>query len=468
MMSRERLKSLPSVEQVKQSAPLAEVVNRYPEPLVPEAVRTTIDTMRTHLLESPEPPVPLIKGKLSVDALGEAALLKLKQMLSPGLIPVVNATGVIIHTNLGRAPLGKSIWNRMEQVATRYSNLEYDLDEGRRGSRHQHLEAVMRRLTGAEACVVVNNNAAAVLLVLTALARGREVVISRGELIEIGGSFRIPDIMAQGGAILRETGTTNRTWLRDYESAIGPRTGLLMKAHRSNFAVTGFVNEVTRAELAALALSHHLPFYEDLGSGLLDNLESIGIAPSKRVTAAISEGVDLVSFSGDKMLGGPQAGIITGRADLIGQLAKHPLTRALRPDKVTLAGLEAVALSHLEGRASQEVPVLEMISRDLDEVRDMAARLAAGLEHLAGISAVVVESKARIGGGAEPGLTIPSAAVRVTGAALSETCLEKALRSGQPPVIVRTEDSAVVLDVRTLTNEELPIIVDALSKLSHG
>jgi L-seryl-tRNA(Ser) seleniumtransferase len=468
MISKERLRFLPSVEQVKQSAPLTEVANLYPEPLLSEAVRMTIDVMRARLLESVEPPVPLIDGKLSLEALAQDALSNLKQMLSPSLVPVVNATGVIVHTNLGRAPLGKAIWSHMERVATGYSNLEYDLEAGRRGSRHQHLEAVMRRFTGAEACVVVNNNAAAVLLVLTALARGREVIISRGELIEIGGSFRIPDIMAQGGAILRETGTTNRTWLRDYEAAISPQTGLLMKAHRSNFSVTGFVNEVDRAELATLARDRSIPFYEDLGSGLLDNLESLGIAPSEQVASAIKEGVDLVSFSGDKMLGGPQAGIILGRADLIAQLQKHPLTRALRPDKVTLAGLEAVTLAHIEGRARREVPVLNMITRTVEEVRTMARELAADLEQLDGISVSVIDSEARIGGGSEPGLTVPSAAVKVTGRAISETRIEETLRLGHPPIIVRVEGNAVVLDARTLSREELPAIIEACDNLTRN
>ncbi len=450
MKARANLRLLPGIDRIKQYPALASLLADLPDVLTAAAIREAVAALRSELLAAEAIDLPVEEGKLHPDLVAERVRHALGALLSPSLVPLFNATGVVVHTNLGRAPLGLDVWQRMTSVATGYSNLEYDLNAGARGSRHQHFERVLQRLTGAEACVVVNNNAAAVLLVLTALARGREVIVSRGELIEIGGSFRIPDIMAQGGAILREVGTTNRTWLRDYEGAIGDATGLLMKAHRSNFSVTGFTQEATRQELTKLAKLHDLPFYEDLGSGLMTDLSAAGISAHDQVASVLADGVDLMSFSGDKMLGGPQAGIIAGRADLITTLKRHPLTRALRPDKMTLAGLEAVALAYLRGEEGEHVPVIGMLREPASKVRSRARSLARKLNALPGVQAEVVATVARVGGGAEPERTVPSAGLRIHCEGLSETDLEERLRHSSTPIISRIEEGSVLLDLRTI------------------
>ncbi|MBM4372930.1 MAG: L-seryl-tRNA(Sec) selenium transferase, partial [Deltaproteobacteria bacterium] len=401
---------------------------------------------------------------LAPATLAAAAAARLREALSPSLVPVINATGVIIHTNLGRAPLGAGPLAALAAVAAWYSNLEYDLAAGTRGSRFAHLAGAFARVAGAEAALVVNNNAAAVLLALTALARGREVVISRGELIEIGGSFRIPDVMAAGGARLREVGTTNRTHLRDYEAALGPETALLMIAHRSNFTVEGFTAGVERAALVALGRPRGVPVYEDLGSGCLVDLAPLGIRGVDTVSAALAAGVDLVSFSGDKLLGGPQAGILLGRPELIARLRRHPLARALRPDRLTLAGLEAVLRDYLSGDPWSRVPVLRMLSEPLAAVRARAERLALELA-AQDLPVEVVETTARVGGGAAPDASLPSAGVRVQNAAAA---LEAGLRAGRPPVLGRLEDAALILDLRTVGEDQVGALRDAVRRAARA
>lgn len=464
-MKNPRLRLLPSVNAIKQHPDVARLLKRHPAPLVTEAIRHVVDRLRSDLKDPGMPLPPVLGDKIDPAFVAAQVSHELSNLLSPSLIRVINATGVVIHTNLGRAPLSAELWKHMESIATGYSNLEYDLSVGARGSRFSHAARIMRLLTGAEDCLVVNNNAAAVLLVLTALSRGREVIVSRGELIEIGGSFRIPEIMAQGGAILREVGTTNRTRLSDYEKAIGPSTGLLLKAHRSNFALTGFVEQPTRRELAELSSRHSIPFFEDLGSGQICDLSDVGIPSSDLVTTALGAGVDLVSFSGDKVLGGPQAGIIVGKADLISRLRTHPLTRALRPDKLTLAGIEAVALAHLSGQARTSVPVLTMVTESIEKVKARAASLASALSALPGVHAEVTSSTARVGGGAHPDFSLPSAAVRLSLDNVSETALDKALRHSSPPVVGRLESGAFLLDARTIRESEVAEIVGAVSLL---
>jgi L-seryl-tRNA(Ser) seleniumtransferase len=456
------LRLLPGIDQIKQYPVLATLLHGLPDSLTATAIRNAVAELRAALLASESAEWPIEDGKLPPDLVAEKVRQALATLLSPSLVPLFNATGVVIHTNLGRAPLGLDVWQQMTAVATGYSNLEYDLKKGARGSRHQHFELALRRLAGAEACLVVNNNAAAVLLVLTALARGREVIVSRGELIEIGGSFRIPDIMAQGGAVLRAVGTTNRTWLKDYEGAIGTTTGLLMKAHRSNFSLTGFTQEVTRLELTGLAKESGLPFYEDLGSGLMTDLSAAGIASHDQVSRVLADGVDIVSFSGDKMLGGPQAGIIAGRADLIATLKRHPLTRALRPDKMTLAGLEAVALAYLRGDEERHIPVVAMLREPTTKVRARARGLARKLNAMDGIEAAVVATVARVGGGAEPERTVPSAGLRIQLEGFSETQLEQRLRRLATPIIARREEGRVVLDLRTILPHQSRPFANAL------
>jgi L-seryl-tRNA(Ser) seleniumtransferase len=365
---------------------------------------------------------------------------------------VINATGVIIHTNLGRAPLGPEALERVNAVARGYSNLEYDLGEGGRGSRQDHAAPILRRLTGAEAALVVNNNAAAVLLALAALAEGREVLVSRGELIEIGDGFRIPDVLARSGARLREVGTTNRTRAGDYDRAIGPETALLLRVHQSNFRVVGFTEQPRLADLVRVARAHGLPLVDDLGSGALFASSSLLLGDEPTARESLEAGADLVCFSGDKLLGGPQAGIIVGRAELVERLRRHPLQRALRADKLTLAALEATLALYLDPElAAREVPVLRMLAEPLEKVRARAQRLA-GL-----VSGDVEPTVGRVGGGALPLTELPSFACAV------EEELAPRLRETEPPVIGVVRDGRCLLDCRTLRDEELDDVAAAVA-----
>src|SRR5207248_3659405 len=364
----------------------------------------------------------------------------------PRLRRAINATGIVVHTNLGRAPLAEAALERVREVGRGYSNLEYDLSSGVRGSRQDHVSDLLRRLTGAEAALVVNNNAAAVLLVLAALAEGREVIVSRGELIEIGDGFRIPDVLARSGARLREVGTTNRTRAADYEAAVGPETAALLRVHQSNFRLVGFAAQPTVTELAKVAARHGLPLVDDLGSGVLGELAD---EPSAR--QSLADGADLVCFSGDKLLGGPQAGIVAGRAELIERLRRHPLQRALRIDKLGLAALEGTLLLYLEPeRALREVPVLRMLHEEPSAIRARAERLAAAVD------GEVEETVARVGGGALPLAELPSFACAV------EESLARALRVGEPPVVGIVRDGRLLLDCRTLTDGEADLVAQAV------
>ena len=361
----------------------------------------------------------------------------------PALRRVLNATGVLVHTNLGRAPLARAALDRIADVGG-FSNLEYDLSSGSRGSRQDHLAPLLRRLTGAEAALVVNNNAAAMLLALAALAEGREVVVSRGELIEIGDGFRIPDVLAHSGARLVEVGTTNRTRAADYERAIGPDTALLLRVHQSNFRVVGFTEQPRVDELAAIARRHELPLLDDLGSGALVDVEG-----EPTPAAALAAGADLVCFSGDKLLGGPQAGIVAGRSDLVEKLRRHPLHRALRSDKLTLAALEGTLALYLD--RPEEIPVLRMLREPEEIVRGRAERLARAT------AGAVEETVARVGGGALPLAELPSFACAV------EEELAGALRSHEPPVIAVVRDGRTLLDCRTLTDAEADEVAAAVA-----
>ena len=417
-----QLRDLPSVDE------LARAVD---DPLAVDAARRVLDASREEIQAGGEP------GDLV-----ERVRAELESVRRPGLRRVLNATGVIVHTNLGRAPLPEAALERVREVGRGYSNLEYDLDEGGRGSRQDHVASILRRLTGAEGALVVNNNAAAVLLALAALAEGREVIVSRGELIEIGDGFRIPDVLARSGARLVEVGTTNRTRAADYERAIGPETALLLRVHQSNFRLVGFAELPTTAELAAVAACCGLPLVDDLGSGVLSNAVLLADEPS--ACDALGAGADLVCFSGDKLLGGPQAGIVVGRADLVERLRRHPLQRALRADKLTLAALEGTLGLYLDPeRALHEVPVLRMLAAPLETVRARAERLSA----LTG--GTVEETVARVGGGALPLAELPSFACAV------EEELAAGLRAGEPPVVAVVRDGRCLLDCRTLADDEI-------------
>jgi L-seryl-tRNA(Ser) seleniumtransferase len=417
-----QLRDLPSVDE------LARTVD---DPLAVDAARRVLDLAREEIRAGGDP------GDIH-----ERLRAELDSARRPTLRRVLNATGVIVHTNLGRAPLPEAALERLREVGRSYSNLEYDLDAGARGSRQDHAAAILRRLTGAEAALVVNNNAAAVLLALAALAEGRDVLVSRGELIEIGDGFRIPDVLARSGARLIEVGTTNRTRAADYERAIGPETALLLRVHQSNFRLVGFAELPTTAELAAIAQRHDLPLVDDLGSGVLSNTALLADEPSAR--DALAAGADLVCFSGDKLLGGPQAGIAVGRSELVERLRRHPLQRALRADKLTLAALEGTLGLYLEpARALREVPVLRMLAERAEAVQARAERLAAL------VGGTVEETVARVGGGALPLAELPSFACAV------EEELAAPLRAGEPPVVAVVRDGRCLLDCRTLAEDEL-------------
>jgi L-seryl-tRNA(Ser) seleniumtransferase len=371
---------------------------------------------------------------------------------------VLNGTGVILHTNLGRAPLAEAALAAIARVASGYTNLEYEIGTGERGSRYVHCASLLRELTGAEDALVVNNGAAALILALDTAASGRESIVSRGELIEIGGSFRIPDIMARSGTTLVEVGTTNRTTAADYESAVNPRTGALVKVHRSNFAMDGFVAEATVQSLAALARARQLPLIHDLGSGLLMSLESIGLKGEPTAGDAIRAGASLVTMSGDKLLGGPQAGILLGTSEWIARARSNPLTRALRVDKLTLAALEAtLALYREPARALREIPVLAQLGAPVEELRARAAHIGTALPMQANVA--VVDSTATVGGGAYPTARIPSIALQLGTDAVA---LERALRTGQPAVIGRVSDDRFHVDMRTILPVEDDELVAAL------
>lgn len=373
------------------------------------------------------------------------------------LWPVINATGVIVHTNLGRAPLALPALQRLRQVAEGYSNLEYDLQVGSRGSRTMHAESLLTALTGAEAALVVNNNAAATLLILAALANGREAIVSRGELVEIGGGFRVPEIMAQSGTTLREVGTTNRTRIADYRAAIGPRTALLMRIHPSNFQIVGFTERPTLAELVAAADEANIPLVEDLGSGLM--LDSIASEPT--VQASVAAGTALVCFSGDKLLGASQSGIIVGRRALITQLQQHPLMRAMRVDKLALAALEGTLIEYLAGRAPTTVPVARMVQMPVEAIEVRATEIAERLVS-SGWNVTLVTGSSAIGGGSAPGVELPTVLLAIAHAVLSATALEERLRSLEPPVIARVDSGRVVLDLRTVLEYQDETLTEAL------
>lgn len=387
--------------------------------------------------------------------------------LEPSLRRVINASGVIVHTNLGRAPLSEAAIEAMAAVARGYSNLEYDLDEGRRGSRYAHLEGALRQLTGAEAAIAVNNNASALLLVLSVLAEQRaegdaprEVIISRGQAVEIGGGFRIPDVMAQSGVRLVEVGTTNRTYLRDYERAITPQTAAIMRVHTSNFRVVGFTDAPSLLDLGRVAHEHGLTLLDDLGSGCLLDTTQFGLAAEPTVAQSLAAGADACMFSGDKLLGGPQAGIIAGRRDLVEAARRHPLARAVRMDKATIAGLHATLLHYLRGEALTEVPVWRMIAAPAAEIEARARRWKRSL----GSRAKVVDGRSMVGGGSLPEESLPTKLVAVAGEGAWVTGLARRLREGGPPVVGRIEGGTLLLDPRTVAPEEDAALIAALKR----
>ncbi len=465
----ERLRALPKVDEVLRRPEIAALAELAPRWAVVEAVRREIDAVRQAVRGG---------GTAEVELDVEGIAARTAALVQPSLRRVVNATGVVLHTNLGRAPLAEAAVAQVAEIARGYSNLEYDLEGRGRGSRHDHLQGLLADLCGAEAAIVVNNNAAAVLLCLASAAAGREVVVSRGELIEIGGSFRIPDVMRASGARLVEVGTTNKTHARDYEGAIGPDTALLLKVHRSNFAVVGFTREVEPIDLVAIGRGKGVPVMIDLGSGtLLDpaGFAGAGLPAEPTVGAAVASGAALVTFSGDKLLGGPQAGVIAGSREAVARARAHPLMRAVRPDKMTLAALEATLALYRDGRALDEVPALRMLAATPAGLRaraeDLARRIgaevgaaaASGADGGGAVRVAVVEIISAVGGGALPLAEPPSWAVALSGRSPDD--LDAALRAGEPPIVGRIAEDQLLLDVRTIADAELDAVAAAVQHL---
>lgn len=455
---------LPSIDRLRQRPTVRALETEYGRTAVLAALRDVTGTLRRELTDPGRSPIE--DGEQAATAIEQRTASHLATEFAPSLVPVINATGVIVHTNLGRAPLAESAARRVTQLAAGYTNLEYDLAAGRRGSRNVHAERLLSRVTGASTAVVVNNNAAAVLIVLAALAQGREAIISRGELVEIGGGFRIPDVMRQSGALVREVGTTNKTRTADYAAAISDRTALILRVHRSNFRIEGFTERPPLDELVALGQRFELPVVEDLGSGNLLDDQTLDGLDEPPVAASIAAGVAVCCFSGDKLLGGPQAGIIVGAEEPLSRIRTHPLMRALRVDKMTYAALEATLLEYARGRARTTVPVARMLTATAEDIGTRAAALA---ERLAGhtvFEADVVDGVSTVGGGGAPGSALPTRLVRLTPRDASAATLTVKLRGLRPPIVARIENDRVLLDLRTVLPEQHDQLTAALTDLA--
>jgi L-seryl-tRNA(Ser) seleniumtransferase len=444
------LRDLPSVEAILQSA--GALIEAYGRPLTLDAIRLTLDETRARFKLNPETALP------STDVILSQTESHLSAWTSPTLVPVINATGVILHTNLGRAPLSDAALRAMNEASRNYSNLEYDLAKGQRGSRLVHAESVLKKFTGAEAAIVVNNNASAVLLVLAALANRKRVVISRTQLVEIGGGFRVPDVMKGSGAKLVEVGTTNKVRLSDYQEALEESTALVMRAHRSNFKIIGFTEEPELKDVVEAAHKIGIPVVDDLGSGALLDTSKYGLAHEPTVQESLSAGVDLICFSGDKLLGGPQAGIIVGRKDLIDKIRKHPLARAVRADKTCLAGITATLIHYLKDEAEREIPIWRMISLMPEQLK---VRAEAWRDMLG--KGDVIKSESTVGGGSLPEESLSTYVLSLN--VKSADKFLKKLREGNPPIIARTENDRILLDPRTVFPEQDQTLISTLYSL---
>ena len=447
-------RNLPNVNSILENDAVQEIVSLYKRDWVVELVRETIDQARETISKGHAcPTLPEIISTIK----DRVALLTVQ---SPRR--VINATGVIIHTNLGRSPLSDNAMEAALAASAGYSDLEFDLSSGRRGSRQSHLQSLLKEITGAEASLVVNNNASALLLGLSALADGKEVIVSRGEAVEIGGGFRVPDVMEQSGAVLIDVGTTNRTYARDYANSLNPQTGVFLKAHASNFRVEGFTAEVSIGELVELGRVNDIPVIHDVGSGALLDTDKYGLAHEPTPQESIAAGAGLVMFSGDKLLGGPQAGIISGDRVLVEKLSRHPLARAIRIDKISLASLTATLMHYLKGEAEAEIPIWKMISARPDQIRLRAQKWKESLQ----VDAEIIESKSAVGGGSLPGETLNSwsLAINSVGVSGGAQALVKRLRENVPPIIARIEGDKVLLDPRTVMENEEDLVVDALRR----
>ena len=473
----ELFRELPSVDELLRSPKLASLIESQGSSAVADAARAVLGRLRKEISSG------LLDAKglhLALDGLGKAVESQVQSALRHSLRPVINATGVILHTNLGRAPLPQTALDHIAETATHYTNLEFDIAAGKRGKRDVHVDRLFRQLLAETkaanelSTIVVNNNAAAVLLALNTLAESGEVIVSRGELVEIGGSFRIPDVMAKSGAVLREVGTTNRTRLADYENAISERTRLLLRVHRSNFEITGFTEQPSVGDLVELARKCGVPLMEDLGSGALVDLQSFGIHGEPNVLDSLRAGVDVVMYSGDKLLGGPQAGLLSGRSDLISRMRSNSLFRALRVDKLTYASLEATLLEYVK-REYNAIPILQMMGLSKGEIATRAGAVIKNLSStvemestwlsMAKIRIEIVDGESVIGGGAAPSSVLPTRLLAVTHADLSADELSARLRGSDPPIVARVEEGRVLMDLRTVFPAEDALIAAALRQI---
>ena len=469
-LHQQALRKIPSVDEILSKPEVSDLLVTYPRSVVIEAIRSGLQKLREQILGKKDPS-EIGDLSLTLEHLHPLFQKEIDLLTKPRLRRVINATGVVIHTNLGRSPLHPAAIEHLIDVSKNYSNLEYDLALGERGSRYAHVEEILCHLSGAESALVVNNNAGAVLLALNTLAEGKEVIVSRGELVEIGGAFRIPDVMKRSGALLREVGATNRTHLSDYQKAINPQTALLLKVHTSNFRLMGFTSEVSLQDLVKLGAEHRLSVVDDLGSGCFIDLTQYGLEREPTVQEAIRTGVDAVTFSGDKLLGGPQAGIILGKKTFLDLFKINPLTRALRIDKLTLAALESTLLIYLdEKKAMEEIPTLRMLNVDTGALKRRGRRL---LKKLSGmmikkITFTLKEDVSQVGGGALPLQELPTIVVAIRSDDISANSLEENLRKGEPPVISRIRKEELILDMRTVTDEEIPLLAAGLERtLKH-
>jgi L-seryl-tRNA(Ser) seleniumtransferase len=465
---KELLKKIPSVDDILKENRTLLWLEAHPRVLVLDAIRSALDIRRRAILRSVDTSTSPDERTLSMTAILDLTGAILAELSEPSLQPVINATGVVVHTNLGRSILSEKAIVRVVDAARSYSNLEYDIAAGERGKRFVHVEGILKRLTRAEAATAVNNNAAAVLLCLNTLARGKEVIVSRGELVEIGGSFRVPDVMERSGAKLREVGTTNKTHLKDYEKAINEDTGLLLKVHTSNYKIVGFTKEVAPDELALLGKKYNLPVMWDLGSGSFIDLAAYGAGGEPTVQQAVDSGVDVLTFSGDKLLGGPQAGMILGRTAYLDPIRSNPLARALRIDKLTLAALDGTLRQYLDlDKAVKNIPTLWMLTQPLAEISRKAELLSSGLGRIGdpGLSIMLQNDTSQSGGGALPLGNFPTRIVSLRHDRLSANQIESTLRLGKPHIISRIKEGRVLFDPRTLNDDEIGKIVEAVRKI---
>ena len=453
-------RNIPKVDILLEKPEIIQLIENYHRDVVVDAIREEIEKLRYFIKKNDD--ISLIEEK--IESLVESIILNVKKVYSYNLKKVINGTGTILHTNLGRAIISKKHANYLSEVVTSYSNLEYNLEEGKRGERYSHFEKLICKITGAESAMAVNNNAAAVMLVLSSMAKDKEVIVSRGELVEVGGKFRIPDVMKSSNAHLVEIGTTNKTHLEDYEDSISENTGAFLKVHTSNFKILGFTESVSIDELCKLGKEKNIPVIEDIGSGVLIDLSKYGLEYEPTVQDSIKAGVDIVSFSGDKLLGGPQAGIIVGKKKYIDKMKKNPLTRAFRIDKFTATILEMIFHEYLnEEDAIKNIPVLSLITKDIKEIEESANKLYEKLNPIKDMASVQIEDiLSQIGGGSLPAERIKSKAITIMPKNISTAALEEKLRLGENPVVGRISEDKLILDMRTILEDEIDILSEKI------